>query len=409
VTTTAITSFTSSLAIVGGNVTSDGGSSVTERGVFFGTTDNPESTGIKMMIGSGAGQFSESIINLNAYTKYYVKAYAINSVGTGLGALQSFTTLQTLPDVTTNEVTKVTDVSAFISGVIEPWGGTDVSERGVYVSTMPASQNSGTKTVIGSGMGEFSKEITGLLTDTRYYYRTYAINSAGRGLGEELTFRTAGGSAGCYGCETGTFTDSRDSKEYKWVKIGSQYWMAENLTWLPAVSPASQSSNSAPVYYVYGYNGTDVNAAKTTENYTKYGVLYNWTAAMNGNSGSNANPSGVQGVCPNGWHVPSNEEWNQLAYYLGGSEGAGIKLKNNSGWGDGRNGDNSSGFTALPAGSSIMGNFVGAGVQGGTYFWSATDYSPGWAYFKRLDASDNLLFSGPFTTDPGQSLRCVKN
>jgi uncharacterized protein (TIGR02145 family) len=249
----------------------------------------------------------------------------------------------------------------------------------------------------------------GLTTDTRYYYRTYAINSAGRGLGEELTFRTAGGSAGCYGCETGTFTDSRDSKEYKWVKIGSQYWMVENLTWLPAVSPASQSSTSAPVYYVYGYNGTDINAAKATENYTKYGVLDNWTAAMNGNSGSNANPSGVQGVCPTGWHVPSNEEWNQLAYYLGGSDGAGIKLKNNSGWGDGGNGDNSSGFTALPAGSSIMGNFVGADVQGGTYFWSATDYSPGWAYFKRLDASDDLLFSGPFTTDPGNSVRCVKN
>jgi hypothetical protein len=96
------------------------------------------------------------------------------------------------------EVTKVTDVSAFISGEVEPWGGTNITERGIYVSLAPASETSGTKHSIGSGIGEYAQEITGLAADTKYYYRAYAINSAGRGLGQELTFSTAGGSAGCY-------------------------------------------------------------------------------------------------------------------------------------------------------------------------------------------------------------------
>lgn len=406
--TTPVTSFTASLAVVGGIVVSDGGSPVTEYGVYFGTDANPVTGGVKIKIGSGTGQFSEVIISLIANTKFYVRAYAINSIGTGYGTVQSFTTPQALPEVNTQEVTSVTDVSAFIRCSADWWGGTDITERGMYVSLTPNAQITGTKYVSGSGNGEYEKEITGLTANTRYYFRGYAINSAGVGLSEELTFRTAGGNAGCYGCETGSFTDSRDGYEYDWVKIGSQYWMAENLAWLPAVSPALQSSTSASIYYVYGYNGTDVNAAKATSSYTTYGVLYNWKAAMNGAAGSTNNPSGVQGGCPNGWHMPSNDEWDQLVYYLGGSDNAGYKMKSSTGWGSG-NGDNSSKFNGLPAGSSIMGNFVGQGNSGSAYFWSATAYSAGWAFFKRLDSTDDLLYSGPFSADPGQSVRCVKD
>jgi uncharacterized protein (TIGR02145 family) len=104
---------------------------------------------------------------------------------------------------------------------------------------------------------------------------------------------------------TGSFTDSRDGKTYKTVKIGDQWWMAENLAWLPAVNPVNDNSSTEKYYYVSGYNGTDVSAAKATQNYTTYGVLYNWPAAMNGAAGSDANPSSVQGACPAGWHIPS--------------------------------------------------------------------------------------------------------
>jgi uncharacterized protein (TIGR02145 family) len=102
--------------------------------------------------------------------------------------------------------------------------------------------------------------------------------------------------------ETGTFTDSRDGNTYKWVKIGDQVWMAENLAYLPEVSPPSEYSDTEPCYYVYGYEGTNVSEAKTTYNYKTYGVLYNYLAALT--------------ACPNGWHIPTIEEKHQLVNYL---------------------------------------------------------------------------------------------
>lgn len=101
---------------------------------------------------------------------------------------------------------------------------------------------------------------------------------------------------------TGSFTDPRDNKTYQTVTIGQQVWMAENLAWLPAVNNMGATSD-IPMYKVYDYTGTDIEAAKNTENYQVYGVLYNWNAA--------------QQACPAGWHLPTDSEWNQLLGYLG--------------------------------------------------------------------------------------------
>jgi uncharacterized protein (TIGR02145 family) len=94
---------------------------------------------------------------------------------------------------------------------------------------------------------------------------------------------------------SGTFTDTRDGNVYNWVQIGDQVWMAENLAYLPSVNRVDDGSEDATgsYYYVYGYDGTNVAEAKATTNYTTYGVLYNWTAAMDGSVSSTANPSGV--------------------------------------------------------------------------------------------------------------------
>ena len=126
---------------------------------------------------------------------------------------------------------------------------------------------------------------------------------------------------------SGTFIDSRDGNEYNWVQIGDQIWMAENLKYLPSVVGSGTGSETTPYYYVYGYNGTNVADAKATDNYATYGVLYNWTAAMDGEASSTTNPSGIQGVCPAGWHLPSDAEWTELTDYLGGTSVAGGKLK----------------------------------------------------------------------------------
>ena len=111
------------------------------------------------------------------------------------------------------------------------------------------------------------------------------------------------------------FYDIRDNTHYNVVKIGNQFWMAENLKYLPSVVGVTTASDSIPYCYVYGYNGTSVAAAKATSNYNTYGVLYNWQAAMAGSSSSSANPSGVQAVCPSGWHLPSDAEWSQLTAF----------------------------------------------------------------------------------------------
>jgi len=108
VTTTDVTTFTSTSATVGGNVTSDGNATVTDHGVYWGTSQNPESTGTKLQIGSGTGTFSTSLSGLSPNTTYYVKAYATNSQGTGYGNEVSFTTTSTVTDIDGNVYNTVT-------------------------------------------------------------------------------------------------------------------------------------------------------------------------------------------------------------------------------------------------------------------------------------------------------------
>src|SRR5690606_15049986 len=115
--------------------------------------------------------------------------------------------------------------------------------------------------------------------------------------------------------------------------------------------------------------------AKATSNYETYGVLYNWTAVMAGSASSTANPSGVQGVCPTGWHLPSDAEWTELSDSLGGSSVAGGKLKETgtTHWFSPNTGaTNETGFTALPGGYRFNpGEFKY--IKNFGYWWSATE------------------------------------
>jgi len=222
----------------------------------------------------------------------------------------------------------------------------------------------------------------------------------------------------------GTFVDQRDGQEYEWLKIGDQVWMAENLKYLPSVVGIGTSSNTDPYYYVYGYDGTSVSEAKATENYDTYGVLYNWNAVMQGESSSNTNPSGVQGVCPDGWHVPSDEEWKELEMQLGMSQSEadnrgyrgtneGSKLAGNASlWYDGVLENNSrfgsSGFTALPGGVlTTNGNFGYIGDYG--YWWSSTENSSTNVWHRKLGYLDSSVIRDDFYKGHGFSVRCVRD
>jgi uncharacterized protein (TIGR02145 family) len=152
---------------------------------------------------------------------------------------------------------------------------------------------------------------------------------------------------------------SHEGYDYSTVQIGEQCWFAENCRYLPEVSPSNEESETEPYYYVYDYEGTDVEAAKSTEYYETYGVLYNWPAVM------------TDGICPTGWHVPSDGEFYELTDFLGGESVAGYAMKSSSGWNSGGNGSNSSGWNGLPGGRRFSGGFFSVGNNGG--FWSASE------------------------------------
>ncbi len=208
---------------------------------------------------------------------------------------------------------------------------------------------------------------------------------------------------------TNSFTDSRDGNTYKTVKIGNQTWMAENLRYLPKVDGPDTGSATNKYYYVYDYNGTSVRAAKATINYNTYGVLYNWNAAMDSAASSSSNPSRVKGVCPSGWHMPSEAEWAQLTGYLGSEAGGKLKETGTTHWSSPNAGaNNSSDFAALPGGyRSVNVDFSSIGDNG--YWWSAsergTKHSWGWL----MNCSNSRVYRYDYSKELGFSVRCVKD
>ncbi|MCF8358939.1 MAG: fibrobacter succinogenes major paralogous domain-containing protein [Prolixibacteraceae bacterium] len=210
-----------------------------------------------------------------------------------------------------------------------------------------------------------------------------------------------------------SFTDSRDGKTYQTIRIGGQIWMAENLAYLPSVNPPDEESVTDPYYYVYGYDGASVSAAKVAENYQTYGVLYNWPAATT--------------ACPSadGWHLPTDAEWTTLTDYLenngygygGSGDDIGKAFAATSQWafsatpGDVGNDittNNSSGFSALPGGYRYLsGDFLSLGDFG--YWWSGTEFDSSNAWYRPLYYYHSEVYRTNGTHDYGFSVRCVKD
>lgn len=174
----------------------------------------------------------------------------------------------------------------------------------------------------------------------------------------DLPFKHFGADDYSYDNCVNVFTDNRDGIIYKAVCIGNQTWMAENLRY------------NAPGSYCYDNN---------TSNCDIYGRLYNWNTVMNGAAATNTNPSNVQGICPNGWHVPSDAEWIEMINVLGGTNVAGGKLKATTLWNQPNTGaTNVSGFSALPAGFGLENPGIAFTYIGdAAYLCSVSELTPG--------------------------------
>ena len=420
VTTSSITSFTQTTAEGGGNVTSDGGADVTARGVCWSTLQNPVVTDSHTADDTGTGAFSSTLTDLTCETKYYVRAYATNEAGTDYGDEESFITDVCPPDVptvTTSAITSITDVDAKGGGNVTYDGGAMVTARGICWSNYEIPTTSDAKTSDGAGTGSFTSILTNLNPSTTYYVRAYATNSSGTGYGNQVEFETLG---------EGEITDY-DGNVYRTVPIGTQIWMAENLrvTHEPDGIPLTLITGNAEwkdnYYYVKSYTWYVDDSV-----YIKiYGYLYNHAAVMNGGSMTDAVPSGVQGICPDGWHIPSDGEWKQLEMHLGMSqsdadktdfrgtdEGGQLKDKESGRWWSPNTGaTNSSGFTAMPSGYRQYSDGLRKDLARVARYWSTTeDESFYWMVVSRqLNDYSAQVFRGSWDKNDGQAVRCVKD
>jgi uncharacterized protein (TIGR02145 family) len=204
-------------------------------------------------------------------------------------------------------------------------------------------------------------------------------------------------------------TDLND-RDYAVVKIGEQTWMAENLAYLSTVRPASSGSDLWPHTYVYGYEGTNADEVRNHPNYLRYGVLYNWVAAMGGSAGSSQVPSGVRGSCPVGWHMPSLGEWDILSQSVGDSAAISLKDAGAGIWPNfGGGATNESGFGALPGGTRQESTAGFAGLGTTSAYWSATEGGSSFAWYRFLDAAEPQLLRYGIHKANGFAVRCVKD
>lgn len=402
----------------------NGNPSYSAKGFCWSTSPNPtlaDQYVVNTSSLSGAGNYSGLITGLEPGTTYYVRTFVTNIVGTSYSSGQKVFTTLALPVIETDSVVAVADSSVMTGGNILHNGSLPILAAGVCWSTSPNPTCSDSHISVSDTIGHFQLTLTDLSADSIYYLRAYATNSFGTSYGEEYPFRARVN----YGqtCPDAPTVTDYDGNVYSTVQLGTQCWMAENLrtthfadgTFIPIGTEESNYN-----YYRY-YPNEDSSIVDV------YGYHYNWKAAMHGNGSSNSVPSGIQGVCPDGWHLPSRAEWQALKTYISGQNqyrcntsaaSIGKSLASISGWqyygtectvGHLQEANNETGFNAYPAG----GEYMDFGRDAA--FWTSTAYYStaygGYSYLYGLGSASSEFFE---ISDYNQwyqwhSIRCLKN
>ena len=404
ITTTAVSNITATTAKSGGNITSEGSSTVTSRGVCWSTGTTPIISDSKTTDRAGAGSFTSNIVDLFGGTTYFLRAYATNDAGTGYGMAMSFNTLGQKPTALTQPACCISFTTAKLNGTVNAnYILTDITFEYGTTTSYGNSVSATPSPVTGNNTTSISVNISDLNPGTTYHFRIKAVNPLGITYGNDMI------------CTTLEKPTDIDGNAYNAVAIGSQIWMTENLkttkyrngdligTTIP--TNLDLLDETSPKYQ-WAYNGNE-NLVST------YGRLYTWHVIEDD-----------RGLCPSGWHVPTDGEWKELEIFIGMAqnqvdlllynrgtdEGSKLKESGTSHWLDPNNGaTNYYNFTALPGGYRyINGNFVFIGETG--MWWSSTPYSTSSvAWYRYLNYQHITVGRYRDSKKDGMSVRCLKD
>ncbi len=376
-TTTSISDITETSASSGGEITNSGGTAVISRGICWSTSPSPTIGDNKTTNGSGTGTFSTSMTGLTKSETYYVRSYATNSIGTAYGNQLSFKA--EILEFTTTELTSISDKEAYSGVTIITGGGYNILSKGVCWSSSQNPTLEDSYTLDGAGSVSVSTKISGLIPSSTYYVRAYVTNTQGTFYGNQLSFVTLPPQSLIIG-------------NYEWMKFNLNVSVFRNGDTIPEAKTAEEwiaaGNNQSPAWCYY--NDDPLNGAV-------YGKLYNWYAVNDS-----------RGLAPDGWNIPTNNDWSTLVTAVGGSTYAGRNLKEagTAHW-SANYGTNSSGFTALPGGWRITdGTFVTLTTQGN--WWSSSVYGSDWAYYFYLTSTTVKSYQAYKVRNFGMSVRCLR-
>ena len=414
-------------------------SAITSFGLCWSTSPNPTTSNSHVAgvleegdeeSGAYSRQYTCTMSSLTFGTLYYIRAYYVTAAGTFYSPQRTFTPSNyAVPTSGSKSITITGDAWIYdYAGAFERyknnWDGTLVINSGVtgkkvqidqgtysteanydslsvYCGTQWLAQFSGTN-------GSITNPIQGSngVTSLTLKFRTDGSNT-NIGFAVHVTLVDAP-------CKGTTSVTDYDLNHYPTIEIGTQCWMKTNLKCTHYANGNAISSTTSSASYYPGWDTTAV-----------IGYYYNWAAAMKNTSSSSSTPSGVQGICPNGWHLPSNGEWTQLFNYL---KGQSIYWSNNTStyiakamaypsyWtasntnytpGKDASTNNKSGFGAVPTGCSEYGDVTGFNIY--AYFWSSTQSSSTNAYACTLSYNTPTVSTTTQAKTKALPVRCVKN
>jgi len=315
-----------------------------------------------------------------------------------------------MAEIRTDPVSDIGATAAVGGGTITDNGGSPVTERGLVwgISREPTLQNNRGMTLSGSGSGSFMASLTDLLPDATYHVRAFAVTEAGIAYGDPVSFNTP--PEAVYG-----MVRDIDGNEYRTIDIGNQVWMAENLR-------TSRYRNGEDITYVMsnseweGLNQEETGAWAFYNNHAgnePFGLLYNWYAVND-----------FRGICPTGWRVATDQDWQQLERYLGmnpneanatgwrgqnANVGGKLKAEGTEFWRSPNTGaTNESGFSALAGGYRFTsGSFSYLTFFG--YWWTATEADANTAWRRLLFNNRESINRMNYDKRYGFSVRCVQN